>query len=132
MSTLFSYTICIITFIISVSAFGFNYDCKQIAGHYYPSEVKKIKLTVTSETLKVLDLRDNYEFTGTIDNSYRPTPANRDYVRFLGESTHPAEGLVRFLIQKGLIAGEEKGYIEEQVEAEGGFFNYKYFCRISD
>ena len=117
---------------MSSTIFAHEYKCDQVAGEYYPSEKIKINVTVDETKLYVEYVDGGYEFNGEIDNTYKPTATNRDFVRFTGETTSPAGGEVWFLIQNGLLSGKDNGYVKEQVRAEGGFFNSKFFCRIVD
>lgn len=121
-----------ITFlVVSGVSFAHEYQCKGVEGD---NKGESRHMTVKSKSL-VVKFEDDQTWDlwkGRLDETYKPRPANKDYVRFDGSfTTAGAEYTPWYLLQKGLLAGEAKGYMKEQARGEG-YFSTKFFCWLSE
>ncbi len=121
-----------ITFLAVTSvSFAHQYKCKGVEGdnkgEFRQITVKARSLVVKFDNDATWDL-----WKGRLDESYKPRPANKDYVRFDGAfTTSGAEYTPWYLVQKGLVDGESKGYMKEQARGEG-YFATKFFCWLTE
>ena len=106
----------------------YTYECTDLDKEEEPR-------TMTFRDDKVV-VEGGWDDTGTLDKSYKPSPANAGTVRYwLEDSTDGYSNwlLVEKTMLKGgkmLRIGKKGGFVKHQARGEG-FFNYRFICILT-
>ncbi len=115
---------------ISVSAYSqqvqypYSYNCIPQYDNYY----EDIKITVYSPTRFLINETDD----GYLDESYKPTPHNKNFVRVAGYLKSIGDGAegysVELLVNNYILNGAKVGYMKYRASGADGFYDDVLKC----
>ena len=119
----------VLAMLVSTSAFArsYEYDCYSYYWNGYEGEKGTMSLSVNARTAAADINEESWDdLGGKIDSSYR-SRGNVPYVKYGNE----------LIVEKSLLTGGRRlrdgnwgGFARVEGEAEGGFFQYKFICKL--